>query len=251
MEIIPKDASLFRSAVEALKEFLPLAQLHISDDGLAISGMDVSHVGFVNYKLAAEDCETLQVPTPLTIGMDMIVLARTLSAIGAGEKVTLSVNKAKDKLVVSYANEKASKRAIYELRLMDIQDDSPDIPDMTYAAEITARTADISAVIKDVAHFSDNVQLRLDEEGFHVSASGDAGNVKQTLENTEDREMALAADNVEASFGIKYLMQIMKSGTPLSSTTHLEFDGAQPLRASFRFGSSSHFIAYLAPKIVE
>jgi proliferating cell nuclear antigen PCNA len=251
MEIVPKDASLFRSAVEALKEFLPLAQLHISSDGLAISGMDVSHVGFVNYKLDKADCETLKVPAPLTIGMDMVVLARTLSAIGAGEKVTLTTNKAKDKLVVSYANEKTSKRAVYELRMMDIQDDAPSIPDMTYAADVRARTADVASVIKEVAHFGDNVRLCLDEEGFHVSASGDAGSVKQTLENTEDREMALAADSVEASFGTKYLMQIMKSGAPLSSTTQIEFDAAQPLRASFRFGAESHFIAYLAPKIVE
>lgn len=251
MEIIPSDSGLFRSAVDALKEFLPLAQLHISADGLSICGMDVSHVGFVNYKLAAADCDSLKVPAPLTIGMDMVVLARTLSAIGAGEKVTLTTNKAKDKLVVSYANEKASKRAVYELRMMDIQDDAPEIPDLTYAADIRARTADVASVIKDVSHFGDNIQLCLDEEGFHVSATGDAGHVKHTLENTEDREMALTEDSVTATFGTRYLMQIMKSGAPLSSNVQVEFDASQPLRASFRFGQESHFLAYLAPKIVE
>ncbi len=251
MEIVPSDSSLFRSAVEALKEFLPLAQLHISADGLTISGMDVSHVGFVNYKLAAADCDTLNVPTPLTIGMDMVVLARTLSAVSSGEKVTLTTNKAKDKLIVSYNNEKMSKRSMFELRTMDISEDSLETPDITYAADVRAKTADVAAVIKEVTHFGDNLTLRLDEEGFHVSTSGDARSIKQKLENTEDREMALTEDSVEASFGTRYLVQIVKCGAPLSSTIQVEFDASQPLRASFRFGQESHFIAYLAPKITE
>ena len=101
------------------------------------------------------------------------------------------------------------------------------------------------------AALDDAMKLRLDEDGFHVSADGDSGTVCQTLENTEDREMTLTEDAMEASFGTKYLTTIMKSGAPLSSTTKIEFDGTQPLRASFQFGKESRFVSYLAPKIME
>jgi proliferating cell nuclear antigen len=248
MEITPNDSSLFRASVEALKEFLPQAQLRVSNEGVRINGMDVSHVGFVDFLLAASDC-TLKVSKPCTIGINMNILARTLNAVGAGDRVTLSLGK--DKLIVTYTNEKISKKAVYELSLLEISEDSVDLPELTYGANICAKTSDISSIIKEVAHFGEAVALRLDEEGFHMSVNGDAGKVRQTLENTDDREMELSEDYVEALFGTKYLSTIMKAGAPLSASTRIEFDSAQPLRASFQFGSNSRFIAYLAPKVSE
>jgi proliferating cell nuclear antigen len=249
MEIIPADSSLFRSSVDALKDFLPQAQLRISSDGIRINGMDVSHVGFVDYLLSAQDCETIKVKTPHIIGMNMSILSRTLAAVGSGDRVTLTTNKGGDKLVVSYTNEKVGKKAVYELPTLEILAEAMDLPEMTYNGSVVARTADVFTAIKEVAAFGDAIRMRLDEDGFHLSAAGDNGQARQTLENTEDRDMTLLTDSVEAGFATKYVMSILKGGSPISNTLSLDFDPAQPLRASFKFGTGSHFIAYLAPKI--
>jgi len=247
MEIVPNDSSLFRSAVEALKEFLPQVQLHISAAGIKIYGMDMSHVGYIDYFLAAADCAVLNVPTPANIGIQMAVLSRALNAVGAGDKVTLSTKK--DKFLISYENAKMGKKAMYEISTLYIEEESMEIPETTYAASVKAKTSDILSVVKESATFGDTISLGLDENGFHVEAVGDAGTVKQTLENTDDREMELTEDAVHVSYGAKYIMQIMKGGAPLSTVTQLEFDETQPLKASFRFGVASYFVAYLAPKI--
>lgn len=249
MEIIPNDSSLFRSAIDGLKEFLPQIQLRVSNAGIHINGMDVSHVGFVEYYLAKEDCAVLKVPTSTVIGVNTALLAKTLSSVSAGDRVTLGVKE--DKLVVSYKNEKMSKKAVYEISTLDITEDSLNLPDLTYSATITCKTADVHSMLKEVSHFGDSVKLKLDEDGFHMSADGDGGNVHQSLENTDDREMILDNDTVEAEFGTKYLLTILKSGSPLSSVIKLEFDATQPLRASFLFGKSSRFVSYLAPKMQD
>jgi hypothetical protein len=59
------------------------------------------------------------------------------------------------------------------------------------------------------------------------------------------------ADSVSAAFGAKHLLQIVKGGGGLASTVRIEFDSSQPLRVTFKFGTASHFIAYLAPKISD
>lgn len=251
MEIVPSDSALFRASVEALKDFLPIAQLRLSSEGIRINGMDVSHVGFVDYFLAAADCSVLKIPGPATIGINMTTLARVLANVGTGDKVTLGTNKTRDRLVLSYTNARASKKAVYEVPVLDIDMDPMELPDLSYSADVRARTSDICVAVKEVANFGDAIRLKLDEEGFHISASGDLGSVSQTLENTEDREMELNSDSAEALFASKYLVGIMKGGGALSTTTQLEFDPAQPLRATFRFGGGSYFIAYLAPKISE
>lgn len=252
MEIIPTDSLLFRSAIEGLKDFLPEATLRVNPSGLSICGMDRSHVGFVDYLLAKADCKVLKVPAPQTIGMNMLILAKVLSNVGAADTLVLKMNAARDRLVVSYTNEKVGKKAVYELPLMEIQEDAVELPALEFAAKIEAKTVDIASVVKEVGAFGDNMVLTLNPDGFHMESSGDLGSAKQTLDNTDDREMDLSEDSVSAAFGTKYLASILKSGGALSSTTNLEFDSsAQPLRASFRYGTASHFVAYLAPKITE
>lgn len=252
MEIIPADSLLFRAAVDALKEFLPEATLQINPTGIVICGMDRSHIGFVHYSLAKADCKVLKVPTPQTIGINMIHLSRVLSNVGAADSIALTLNKACDRLVVNYSDSKVGKKAVYELPMLEISEDSVELPDLTYTAKVTAKTTDIVGVTKEVGVFGDNIVLCLDADGFHISASGDMGSAKQTLENTEDRDMELTEDSVTATFATKYLSGIMKGCAQLSSTMTLQFDGTgQPLCASFHYGSDSHFLAYQAPKIVD
>ena len=249
MEFVPKDVSLFRSSVEALKEFLPIASLRCSADGIRISGMDASHVGFVNYFLSAADCSKAVVGRPLVISVNMAVLARVVAPLGTGDSITL-IYKA-DKFIVECYNTKMSKKAVYDVPTLDVDEDTPELPAMTYAANVSLKTIDILTVVKEIAHFGENLGMVLNEEGLHLSTVGDNGAVKQTLENTEDREMELTGDSVEARFGTKYVAMIIKGGASLSATTQLEFDPSCPLRATFRFGTGSHFIAYLAPKVTD
>jgi hypothetical protein len=135
---------------------------------------------------------------------------------------------------------------------MEITEDTVELPDLAYAAKVVAKTSDIVGVIKEVGAFGDCITMTLNGSGFHLTATGDMGSAKQTLENTEDRDMDLTEDSVSATFATKYISGIMKGGAALSGTTTLEFDqSAQPLRVSFSYGEASHFVAYQAPKIVD
>jgi proliferating cell nuclear antigen PCNA len=247
MELSPNDPKLFCSAIDALKDYLPQAQLYITKDGLRISGMDISHVGFVDYFLAAEDCAVLNVTEKITIGVNMNVLARVLGSVG--DSVTLGPKK--EKFVISSASAKSAKKAVFEIATLDIDTDALDLPELTYGANVVAKTADVLSVVKEVAQFGDSMTLCLNGEGFHLSALGDFGSVKLTLENTEGRDMELTEDSVTAQFGSKYIVGMLKGGAALSSNVQIEFDASQPMRTSFRFGTRSHFIAYLAPKIQD
>lgn len=253
MELVPSDSSLFRAAIDGLKDFLGQAQLQFSVSGLRVNGMDASHVGFVNYFLAAADCEVLTIPASasLVVGIDLKALSSVLAPIGKGDRLSLSVKDAK--LIVAYTNEKLGKKVTCKLHTLDLEVDALELPDgLAYPAKIVARTTDVAATCKEVGTFGDTMDLRLDGEGFHVSTKGDHGDIAQTLENTEERTMELpSGEEVNASFGTRYLTTILKSGGALSATATLEFDPATPLRASFRFGSASSFVAYLAPKIVD
>ena len=248
MELIPADSTLFRSSIEAIKEFLPQAQFRISETGLHINGMDVSHVGFTDYHLASADCTSLQCFAPVVLGLSTDTLSRVLNSVGAHDKVTMKTKG--DNVVITYTNGKLSKSAVYTIPTLTIDEDGLELPTLTYEACVVAKTSDVVSVMKEVSQFGDSLHFCLDETGFHISASGSHGKVCQSLENTEDRDMTLgASDKVEATFGAKFVMSILKGGAPLSPTIKIEFEPSQPARFTFQFGKSSYFVGYLAPKL--
>jgi proliferating cell nuclear antigen PCNA len=250
MEVRISDANLFRRAVEALREFLPQAQLRITKAGIQVNGMDASHVGFVDFLLSSKDCEIVKLPAETesaNIGISLTVLSRALATCGNTDALTLT--EVGDRLKVQCKTE--GRSANFELPTLHIQDDIVQIPDMEYGATIKAKSADIAGMIRDLAIFGDNARLGLDENGFHVQAKGDMGEGDLTLEPTEDRDMSLGGDSVHVEFGMKYLQQIVKHASSMASTMELAFDEGQPLRVTTQFGKGSHFMAYLAPKVSE
>ena len=247
MDIQIADASVFRRAVDALRDFLPHSQFRISEEGLRINGMDVSHVGFVDFYLSAKDCESIRVPKPVVIGVPTTLLSRVLATAGNAESLSLSYTD--DRIGIAFKND--GRSATFEIPTLDIQEDSVVLPDMQYGAVVRAKSSDIAGVIKDLALFGDAVSLCLDEEGFHVRAEGDSGKGAFTLEPTDDRDMTLNDEPVDMGFALKYLQQIIKNCASLATYMEIAFDPAHPLRVTTRFGKESHFIAYLAPKVAD
>jgi proliferating cell nuclear antigen len=244
---ITNHLSSFRRSVDAVREFLPQAQFRFATDGLRISGMDASHVGFVDCFLSAEDCEVFRVPQATNIGISTVLLSKVLSSAGSAD--TLTITEAGDNLAFSFQTE--GRSAKFELSTLELQEDMVDLPNMDYGAIVKAKACDISAMIKDLAILGDQITLSLDENGFHGKAEGDAGKGELILEPCEDRDMTVEGDSVETTFGMKYIQQIVRSCSPLSTYMELSFDNGQPLRVRVQFGKESHFVAYLAPKITE
>ncbi len=249
MEVRISDATPFRRAVDALRDFMPQAELRISKEGIRINGMDVAHVGFVDFFLSAKDCESVKIPsTNSNIGISMPILGRVLAMCAPQEPLTLS--ESGDRLKVRFQSDGRSSQ--FDLPTLHIQEDLVELPDLAYTAVVRAKSSDISGLIRDLAIFGDDVWLKLDDEGFHLTVKGDAGEGHVVLEPTEDREMTLDGDEpVDVEFSMKYLQQLVKHASSMATYMEISFDSDKPLQVKTRFGKESHFIAYLAPKISE
>ena len=246
MELQPADSASFRLAVDGLKDFLPEAQLLVTPAGLTICGMDGSHIGYVKYTLAAADCAVLRVPVQQVLGVPMATLSRVLSSIAHNDAVTL--RSSDTALIVSYTSDKLKKKVNAEIPLLNLEVEALDVPEQDYAATVSLKTADLTAVFKEVAPFGDTISLLLDEEGFHVAAKSEMGAMHQLLENTEDREMILRKDIEDSvGFGAKYMLSMLRCS--LSQFLELDFDPAIPMRLSYKYGTASSLVFHLAPKL--
>ena len=252
MEIIISEATLFKKAIEAIKEFLPMTEMNVSSDGLRINGMDTSHICFIDFFLSAEECDSISCSDPISLGISTGIITKVLSAAATGsDSITLFVSEESDKLGLSVKNDTTGRRAEFQLPLMDLNENSIQLPEMEYAANVKAKTSDIIGLAKDVALFGDAAELKLNADGFHISVKSENGSANVTLDNTDDREMTLEEEEVTVKYSIKYIQNILRGGASLASTADISFEDGKPLRASFRFGKNSHFTAYLAPRIED
>jgi len=248
MELQPAESALFRTAIEGLKDFLPEAHLVITKAGLTVSGMDAAHVGFVAYTLAAADCAVLKASVPHTLGVPLAILAKVLAPVQAAD--TLLLTRTEEHLVVSFVNEKLKKKTVCNVPLLELHVDALEIPSLSYAISVEAKTHDIATLFKEVGAFGDTLYLNLDEDGFHVSAKNELGAMMQTLENTEGREMALTESLAKpVGFGTKYLSSMLKCA--LSPQITLEFNETTPMCMTYKVGTGSSLVFYLAPKLAE
>ena len=246
MELQPKDSALFRAAIEGLKDFLPEAHLVVTKEGLVISGMDASHVGFVAYTLAAADCTVLKTPVPQTLGVPLAVLAKVLAPVGASDVVSLKSTD--EHLTVSFVNEKLKKKTVCNVPLMDIRVDAIESPALDYTVLLEAKTGDVAALFKEVGAFGDTLSLFLDEDGFQVKAKNEMGAMTQTLENTDGREMVLdGALAAPVSFATKYLTSMLKCA--LSPQVRLQINEDTPMCITYNVGAASSLVFHLAPKL--
>jgi proliferating cell nuclear antigen len=252
MEIIISESTLFKKALDAVKEFLPTTEINVSSDGLRINGMDTSHICFIDFFLSAEECDMIKSPEPISVGISTSIITKVLSASAtASDTIKLSVTEESDSLGLEIKNDGTGRLASFELPLINLNEDAVEIPDMDYAANVKAKTSDIMGLMKDAALFGDNALLTLNPDGFHVACSGEGGKANLTLENTDGRDMNLEEDEVKATYSLKYLQNILRGGGSLSTLADLSFESGKPIRCIFRFGKNSHFTAYLAPKMDE
>jgi proliferating cell nuclear antigen PCNA len=242
------DSSILRRAITSFKDHLVHARLEFDESGMAVSGMDASHIALINYKLHKNTMNTYSCSEPVIVGVHTSMIDKLMKMASGDDSVCFQVNNAKDKIVLSFKNEKTSTFRTFNVPVLDIDSPTIEVPDMSYAAEVTMKTSEFANAIKDFAGIGcDDVTLKLNESGFCLEASGEVS-ASCLFDPSDDREMALEEDDVVSKYGVKYMHGLLNGAAGLSSNIKICYNKNEPVKFEFKFGTDSYFISHLAPK---
>lgn len=243
-----EDSSILRRAITSFKDHLVHAKFEFDKDGLSVSGMDASHIALINYKLHKNTTNGYECNEPVTVGVQTSLLDKLMKMASGDDSVTFKINNEKEKIIISFKNEKTSTFRTFNVPVLDIDAPTIEVPDVTYAAEINMKTSEFANAIKDFAGIGcEDVVLKLDENGFGLEASGEVS-ASCLFDPSDDREMALEEDDVESKYGVKIMHTIISGASGLSNNIKISYNPKEPVKFEFKFGTDSYFIAYLAPK---
>lgn len=250
MRITFNNSALLRRAFEAIKEALPLVRIQIENDGMTCRGMDGAHVSLLLLHISNQDCIYEDFTESFTITINTNLFCRILSLSTSVDLITLTIEQDSDTMEIKFENN--DRKSEYEISLLDLDQEELEIPDVDYSITLHTPSVEFHNTLKEISIFGDDASFGASEEGFVVSAEGTNGKGKQLLKSTESRTLEMAEDSeTTLKFPLKYLLMMMKGGSPLSDRFTLDMDSQYPLRLVWSFGKASVFKTYLAPKMSD
>ena len=157
--------------------------------------------------------------------------------------------------------------SVFGLKLLDIEQESLEIPEQEYGAVVTMKSEEFQRICKCMSVFGDTVQILVTKESTTFKTLGDIGNgeiicpvneddvMQQDTKHSSSSVIIDLTKPVSLSFALSYLIKFSKA-TSLCDTVRLSLSKELPMALEYRVGmgdeNSPSFIKYfLAPKIED
>lgn len=237
-------AERLRNFVEGFKDLVGKGNVEAGPTGMALMVMDEAHVSLVRAELT--EFESYACQKPIVLGINFATLAKVLRTADRGDYATLTAHD-ESRCVVTIGS--GGRVGEYELSLLDIDQESLNVPDTEAGATLSMPSAEYARTCTTLAG-GDVVELSLRASGAEFASKNDAFNARVTHAHGEACDVTLRDETLRpAAYSLKHLALFAKA-VPLCDSVELHLTAEAPLRVAFPFrGGRLEF--FLAPKISD
>ena len=155
LQIKTVQSSIFKTLIESVKELLPDTNLDIDKNGVKILSMDPTHTVLVHVHLHAENFELYYCDKKCIVGLSMTNLFKLMKTVTNNDTLMLFMeHNDPNHLGIRIENGCKNCTTTYKLNLMDLNEDSLQIPPAIFPAVITMRASEFQKVCRDTNNFS-------------------------------------------------------------------------------------------------
>ena len=250
VEIKTVQSNAIRILFEALKDILTDVNLQISQNGLKIISMDGSKQAVVNLKLEASKFEHFYCKNPINAGLNMTSLYKIIKSIKNSDIITFYMNENEtSKLNIQIENKEKKTNILTVLKLLDIDEDILDIPNIEYDTVKTMPSNDFQSYVRELSIITDKIRLASKNNTFSLSGEGDFAETKITIGDSDNSDV-VSKNDASGLFYIKYLSLFTKS-TNLCTTVELYLKDKYPLILIYNVANLGKLQYCLAPLFEE
>jgi proliferating cell nuclear antigen PCNA len=277
---------MFVALFQLLKNWGSCLNLHFEKTRLYIQSMDKSHICLSSIHISSDWFSHYEIDNPANISLDstnfaimmnyavkhnkmeikfedesdpdtiFINLSSATSSIysnnGTTADVVESTKKEPKKTKVPKVKEEHNKfDHFFELGLIEVEQDTLNIPEVEYDVDFTMKADNFSELISELMVFGSNLNILCNEEVLEFNASGDAGKLKVNIPIDDLNEYAISeGDSLDISYSLTHLGKMCLS-TKLGQYVSLSISTEYPMAIKYDLGDNSTVAFYIAPKIAE
>ena len=252
VEIKTVQSNAIRILFEALKDILTDVNLQISSEGLKIISMDGSKQAVVNLKLEANKFEKFDCKNSIRAGLNMTSLYKIIKSVKNSDIITMYITESNTtKLNIEIENKEKKTNILTVLKLLDIDEDILDIPNIEFDTVKTMPSNDFQKSCRDMAQIADNMEIKSVGNQLIFRCKGEFATQDTIIGETHTGMSFIQNSNpeevVQGVFALKHLVLFTKC-TNLCQQIELYLKNDYPLIIKYQVASLGNVKLCLAPK---
>lgn len=253
LELKTVQSSPIKILVEALKEILTDANLECDEAGIKTIAMDGNHIVLVHMKLHGSKFEHYYCPKKLILGVNMINLFKLIKTMNNNDTLTLYVDKRdQNKLGIKMENEEKNTSTTYKLDLMDLDEETIEIPPAEFETIITMPSSDFQKICRDMENLADTIEIKSVGAKIIFACKGDFAEQETVMgeTNVQGMQFKQKPDDkiVQGVFALKHLVLFTKC-TNLCTKIEMYLKNDYPIIIEYIVANLGFIRLCLAPQV--
>lgn len=244
MHLKTVQASAFKSVFEVLKDIINDVNVYFTETGIRILTIDTAHVTLVHMHLAAENFEEYTCTNTIIAGMNMSNMFKILKSVTSQDTLTIDIQ-GRDYMNVKIENTVKKSSTCFKLKLLDINEDELEIPDIEMDVITTLPSIDFQKIIRDMSNISNEIQLNREGTILELSCLGDFADQITRIECPE------SVPKVGNIYSLKYISMYTRATSMCSSVQIMQNSQSKDIPVIFRYSIANlgDLKFYLAAKL--
>jgi proliferating cell nuclear antigen len=237
-------ASAVKAVFEVLKDIINDVNVYFTPKGVRILTLDTARVTLVHMTLNAENFEEYECPQDIAAGLNMGHVYKLLKSVSGQDTLTLKVE-GRDVMDILIENPIKKSFTNFKLKLLDINEDILDLPDIQMNVVTTLPSVDFQRITRDMGNLSNEMTIIRDGNRLELSCIGDFADQKTVIDFPESVKRT---GNI---FSLKYINLFTKATNMCSSVQLMQDSENENMPIIFRYtiANLGDLRFYLAPKI--
>lgn len=237
-------ASAVKSVFEVLKDIINDVNVYFTPHGIHILTLDTARVTLVHMTMGAENFEEYECSENITAGLNMNNVYKLLKGVSGQDTLTIVIQ-GRDVMEFQIENPVKKSATNFRLKLLDINEDILDLPDIHMNVITTMPSVDFQRITRDMGNLSNEMTILRDETRLILSCKGDWADQETVLEFPESVKKT---GNI---FSLKYINLFTKATNMCSSVQFMQDSENENMPIIFRYtiANLGDLRFYLAPKI--
>lgn len=244
MEIVLKNADVFKKSMEAISVLIDEAELVFNQNGVELKATDPSQISMVDFSMPVTSFEKFDV-VDTRIGLDLNYLNQILARTQSGDELVLSLDEKKAFLSITF---RGNAQRTFQVPLLDVSASEIPSPKIEFDAELIVSASFLQHAFKDAALISSHIVLGCTENTFFVKANSSKGNLEEEATQNKSTLIELRAKKeCRSMFPLDYLQDMLKTASS-DTKVNLFLKNSAPVKIIYLIGEAK--ISYfLAPRI--
>jgi proliferating cell nuclear antigen len=242
-------SSVIKTLCDVLKETLNDVNFIFDDKGMRLMAMDGAHVALVHLRLDGDRFETYHCEEKIQVGLNMNNLFKLTKTITNMDIVTFFIQKNnRHEFGVKIENADKNTSTIFNLKMLDIDEDELRIPDIKLDSVITMQSNDFQRMCRDMMNISDIIEITSDNNQLKLSCNGDFAS-QETVIGEANHGLKCAnqvEEPISGRYSLKYINLFTKS-TNLSNLLEIYLKPNFPLMLKYNVANLGSIMFCLAP----